>query len=63
MLRGAKALARLILPPPVTRAARNLWEDLRDWIEVFGFWLHFVAARAPLPKVLLYFGFAPGDDK
>jgi hypothetical protein len=62
MLKGAKALARLILPPPALQRVRNLWEGLRDWIEVFGFRLGFVAARAPLPAVLLYFGFAPGDD-
>jgi hypothetical protein len=62
MLRGAKALAQLILPPPACLAARNLLEDLKDWVGVFGFWLRFVATRAPLPKVLLYFGFAPGDD-
>ncbi len=62
MRRGAKALAQLILPPAAVLAARNLWEDLRDWVGVFGFWLHFVAVRAPFPKVLLYFGFAPGDD-
>jgi hypothetical protein len=62
MPRGAKAFARLILPPAALLAIRNLWEDLRDWAGVFGLWLHFVAMRAPLPKILLYFGFAPGDD-
>src|ERR1700727_3160606 len=62
MSRGVKAFAQLILPSAVVLAARNLWEDLRDWVGVFGFWLHFVAMRAPFPKVLLYFGFAPGDD-
>ena len=59
---GAKAFARLILPPAALLALRNLWEDLRDWVGVFGLWLHFVAMRAQFPKVLLYFGFAPGDD-
>ena len=62
MARGAKAFARLILPPAAVLAVRNLWEDLRDWVGVFSFWLHFVVMRAPFPKVLLYFGFAPGDD-
>ena len=50
------------LPPSLRRAARTLWEDVRDWIDVLGFRLSFAMARAPLPKILLYFGFAPGDD-
>ena len=62
MLRRAKALAKRILPPSATQAAREQWENLKDWIGVFGFWLGFVVAREPLPKILLYFGFAPGDD-
>ncbi|HUC11949.1 MAG TPA: glycosyltransferase family 9 protein [Stellaceae bacterium] len=62
MLSGVKALAKRILPGAVRRAIRQRWEDLRDWIEVFGFVLHFVATRSPRPKLLLYFGFAPGDD-
>ena len=62
MLRGAKTLAQLILPQPACRAIRDLWEDLRDWVAVFGFWVRFAAKRAPLPKTLLYFGFRPGDD-
>jgi hypothetical protein len=62
MLSGAKTLAKSILPPDTRRAARDLWEDLRDWIGLFGFWLSFVTAHMPLPTVLLYFGFAPGDD-
>jgi hypothetical protein len=62
MLRATKTLAQLILPPSVCLAARNLWEDLRDWVAVFGFWLGFVTTRRPLPKALLYFGFALGDD-
>ena len=35
---------------------------MRDWFDVFSFWLSFVTTFVPLPKVLLYFGFAPGDD-
>jgi hypothetical protein len=62
MLKGTKALARLILPPSAVRVVRDLWEDLRDWVGVIRFSLSFVATRAPLPRVLLYFGFAPGDD-
>jgi hypothetical protein len=62
MLRPARALAKRILPLSATRAMRDQWENLRDWIGVFAFWLRFVVAREPLPKVLLYFGFALGDD-
>jgi len=62
VLRGGKAFAKVILPLPARRAMRDLWESLRDWTDVFGLWLRFVGARAPLPKILLYFGFAPGDD-
>jgi len=62
MLRATKKLVQLILPPPACRAARNLWEDLRDWVAVLAFWLRFVTSRAPFPKILLYFGFALGDD-
>lgn len=62
MPRGARALAKSILPLAAYRAVRNVWEDLRDWIGVFGFRLGFATTRAPLPKVLLYFGYAPGDD-
>ena len=62
MTKNAKASAKLIVPPPARRAVRDVWEDLRDWIDVFRFWLSFASARLPLPKVLLYFGYAPGDD-
>jgi Glycosyltransferase family 9 (heptosyltransferase) len=62
MLRDARALAKSILPPAARQAVRDIWEDSRDWIGVFGFWLSFAATHVPLPKVLLYFGFAPGDD-
>lgn len=44
------------------RAARDQWENLRDWIGVFAFGLRFVVMRAPRPRMLLYFGFALGDD-
>ena len=62
MPNAAKALAQLIMPPPARRLARGLWEDLRDWVEALIFGLRFIATRAKLPKMLLYFGFAPGDD-
>lgn len=55
-------MARSILPPALRRAARLVWEDLRDWADAVVFGLHFVAARRPLPRLVLFFGFAPGDD-
>jgi len=62
VLRDAKARVKFILPPTIRQAARDFWENLRDWVGVFRLRLNFIGARAPLPKVLLYFGFAPGDD-
>lgn len=35
---------------------------MRDWIDVFAFGLQFTGTRSPRPDLLLYFGFAPGDD-
>ncbi len=57
-----RALAKRFLPRVISGAARNWLEDLRDWIGVLAFGLSFTAARKPRPKILLYFGFAPGDD-
>ncbi len=62
MLRSTNALAKRILPSPARRKARDLWEDVRDWAGLFAFWLRFVSSGSPRPKILLYFGFAPGDD-
>ncbi|HTW71965.1 MAG TPA: hypothetical protein VME47_18915, partial [Acetobacteraceae bacterium] len=58
----ARTLAKSVLPPSLRLSARNLWEDVRDWLGVFAFAARFMAMRAPLPKILLYFGFALGDD-
>jgi hypothetical protein len=62
MLRGAKIFLRRTLSARWRRVARGRWEDLRDWIAVVALALRFTAARAPLPRFLLFFGFAPGDD-
>jgi hypothetical protein len=62
MLKLATALARRASSTSSGRAARSLWEDVRDWIDVFGFWLRLVTSRVPRPRLLLYFGYAPGDD-
>ena len=59
---GITVFVRQASPWWVRRTIRDLWEDLRDWIEVFTFGARFSATCAALPKVLLYFGFAPGDD-
>lgn len=57
-----RSLAKSVLPPSVRLAARNSWENLRDWSDTFAFAARFMARRVRLPKTLLYFGFAPGDD-
>ena len=62
MLKRPEPLIRPILPSLIRRALRDLWEDLRDWLDTFAFGLRFVATRTPRPKMLLYFGYAPGDD-
>jgi len=51
-----------MLPRAAVHAVRDGWEDLRDWIAFIAFGLRFVATHSPRPKVLLYFGFAAGDD-
>lgn len=56
------ALISKVLRLPATRILRHWWEDFRDWIDTFSFGLHFVCSRNVPPKVLLYFGYAPGDD-
>src|SRR5579859_8153738 len=62
VMSGAKAFAKCMLPTPVRLAARDLWEDLRDWVGVLAFSLGFMVTHTSRPSVLLYFGFAPGDD-
>lgn len=62
MLSSAKVFVRRGLPPASRRALRDLWEDWRDWVGALALALRFLATGAPWPKVLLYFGFAPGDD-
>ena len=57
-----RALIKRILSAQIRRTLRDLWEDLRDWGDTLAFGLRFVATRTPRPKVLLYFGYAPGDD-
>lgn len=56
------ALISKVLPLPVVGILRRCWEDLRDWIDTFTFGLRFVGSRNLRPKILLYFGYAPGDD-
>lgn len=62
MSKKTSLLARSAFPSTIRRAGRRLWEHLRDWVDAIVFGLGFVAARRPLPKLLLFFGFAPGDD-
>jgi hypothetical protein len=62
MLSATKAFAKRLLPAPLLRTVRRRWEDLRDWIDTFAFGLRFAATRETRPAMLLYFGFALGDD-
>lgn len=62
MRSAAKAVVKRILLPSARVRMRNFWEDVRDWVAVVRFSLEFVARRTAVPKVILYFGFALGDD-
>src|SRR3954470_12986211 len=61
MLNTMRALAQRSLPTSIAIGLRNLWEDAKDWVGVFVFGVGFVAWK-PRPRVLVYFGYAPGDD-
>lgn len=60
--KGSPSVRRTLLLRSVRLFLRNTWEDLRDWVGVFGFACRLLATRSPWPRQLLYFGFAPGDD-
>jgi hypothetical protein len=62
MLLGVKGILRHALPLPGRLKARQLWESLWDWVDALVLQLQFTISRAPRPKFLLFFGFAPGDD-
>jgi hypothetical protein len=62
MLNTIRSRVVRALSPRVRGLARNLLEDVRDWVDVVAFGLGFVVKRLPPPEVLLYFGFSPGDD-
>ncbi len=62
MLSATKGFVKWVLPAPVRQAARRGWEELRDWIDTIVFGLEFAVTRNPRPALLIYFGFALGDD-
>jgi hypothetical protein len=65
VLSNAKALARQILPSPASKRLRQLWHGARgarDWLTAFVMGLFYVGTGFGLPKVLIFFGYAPGDD-
>jgi hypothetical protein len=62
MTRRIKSVVLRVFPASTRRMARDLWESLRDWIDVLKFSLGFIMKRSPRPALLLYFGFALGDD-
>ena len=57
-----RALVKRALPEPMLRAVRRRWEDLRDWVDTIVFGLGFAVMRKARPALVLYFGFALGDD-
>ena len=57
-----RAKLRALLGRRVSGVIRDGWEDLRDWVDAVAFGLRRVVSGRPLPRLLLYFGFAPGDD-
>jgi hypothetical protein len=57
-----KAFVKQRLPGPLLLSARRLWENARDWVDTLAFGLRFVARGEARPAMLLYFGFALGDD-
>lgn len=62
VLDGVKAVAKRMLPSLAVSLARRLWEDLRDWVDTLVFEIGFAARHEARPAMLLYFGFALGDD-
>jgi len=62
MLNAAKAWLKRVIPAPLLQAMRRRWESFRDWIDTIAFGCRFIVTRQPQPRLLLYFGFAPGDD-
>src|SRR4051794_34970297 len=46
----------------INQIARNLWEPLLDCVHACTFGMSFIFTRLPRPKLLLYFGYSPGDD-
>ena len=59
LLSQAKVLAKSVVP---IKALRTMWENMRDWTGTLAFWLSFVLKRRKFPKVIIYFGYALGDD-
>ena len=55
-------ILKRVLPEPFRHSLRETWENIRDWVDTFLFALHFITSRMSRPRLLLYFGFAPGDD-
>lgn len=62
MLHLIKKAAKRVAPASLLRVLRRSWESVWDWLAVVRLSLYFIIARKLLPKTLLYFGFAPGDD-
>ena len=57
-----KRVAKAALPAALLRRGRRLWEEIGDWRDVGRFGFRLVATRSLPPRLILFFGFAPGDD-
>lgn len=55
-------ITKHLLPAFLRRIVRETWENVRDWLDTCLFAVRFVASQTPRPRLILYFGFAPGDD-
>ena len=63
-IRAANTAPEYIYPlhSAFRRRLRDYWESFWDWIDVFAFRFRLARTDTPVPNLLLYFGFAPGDD-
>jgi hypothetical protein len=52
----------LLLRVPLLRRIRETERNFAHWVRAFVLGLDCIAARRRFPRILLFFGFAPGDD-
>ena len=59
---NAGSILKSMFPPSIRGTLRGALEGILDWIGVFAFRWELAAKRINVPRLLLYFGFSPGDD-